>query len=360
MRTVVVTGPPRADVRAAEALGAYGVATVHEALGRLGYIWPEYRPAWPGAGTGGTAVTALCWPGDNLMIHVAVEQCRAGDVLVVGTTSPTTDGLFGELFATALVRRGVRGVVLASGVRDVADLREMRFPAWFRAVSAQGSVKATPGAVNVPVVLGGQVVSPGDVVLGDDDGVMVVPRADVPRADGVPGSPGQGGRQPRCLRAGRARAGPVRPASAAARAGHRVRQLRAVRGRAVVSYDESGVCCAVSPRGVCTSCLCAHDGAARRTAAGLHAVVHPGAPAHLHRRTPRGERRDRDAAPRRRGARAHRQLAAGDGAGRRRAPSDDLPLHVVVDSSVTPPRVVRSGVVRTAGKLFDGTTFSCA
>src|SRR3954463_8339282 len=182
MKTVVVTDPPRADVEEAETLGGFGVATVHEALGRVGYLGPEFRPAWPGARIGGTAVTVLCWPGDNLMIHVAVEQCRPGDVLVVATNSPSTDGLFGELFATALAHRGVRGVVLASGVRDVAELREMGFPAWSRAVSAQGSVKATAGAVNVPVVLGGQVVHPGDVVVADDDGVMVVPRADVPRA----------------------------------------------------------------------------------------------------------------------------------------------------------------------------------
>jgi len=182
MRTVVVTDPPRADIDHAEALGGYGVATVHEGLGRIGYLGPELRPAWPGARVGGTAVTALCWPGDNLMIHVAVEQCRPGDVLVVATNSPSTDGLFGELFATALAHRGVRGVVLGCGVRDVAELREMGFPAWSAAVSAQGSVKATAGAVNVPVVLGGQTVRPGDVVLGDDDGVMVVPRADVPRA----------------------------------------------------------------------------------------------------------------------------------------------------------------------------------
>ena len=182
MRTVVVTGPPRADVGDAAVLGERGVATVHEALGRTGYLGPELRPAWAGARTGGTAVTVLCWPGDNLMIHVAVEQCRPGDVLVVATTSPTTDGLFGELFATALAHRGVRGAVLASGVRDVRELREMGFPVWSRAVSAQGAVKATPGAVNVPVVLGGQVVHPGDVVLGDDDGVLVVARADVPRA----------------------------------------------------------------------------------------------------------------------------------------------------------------------------------
>jgi 4-hydroxy-4-methyl-2-oxoglutarate aldolase len=182
MRTVVVTDPPRADARDAERLGEYGVATVHEAVGRIGYLGPEFRPAWPGARIGGTAVTVLCWPGDNLMIHVAVEQCRPGDVLVVATNSPSTDGLFGELFATALARRGVRGVVLASGVRDVAELREMGFPAWSRAVSAQGSVKATAGSVNVPIVLGGQTVCPGDVIVADEDGVMVVPRVDVPRA----------------------------------------------------------------------------------------------------------------------------------------------------------------------------------
>jgi 4-hydroxy-4-methyl-2-oxoglutarate aldolase len=182
MRTVVVTDPPRADPGEAATLGGHGVATVHEALGRIGYLGPEFRPAWPGARIGGTAVTVLCWPGDNLMIHVAVEQCRPGDVLVVATNSPSTDGLFGELFATSLAQRGVRGVVLGCGVRDVAELREMGFPAWSRAVSAQGSVKATAGAVNVPVVLGGQSVHPGDVVVADDDGVMVVPRADVPRA----------------------------------------------------------------------------------------------------------------------------------------------------------------------------------
>ena len=182
VRSVVVTDPPRAEREVAEALGGFGVATVHEAIGRIGYLGPEFRPAWPGARIGGTAVTALCWPGDNLMIHVAVEQCREGDVLVVATNSPSTDGLFGELFATALARRGVRGVVLASGVRDVAELRELGFPAWSRAVSAQGSVKATAGAVNVPVVLGGQTVHPGDVIVADDDGVLVVPRGDAAAA----------------------------------------------------------------------------------------------------------------------------------------------------------------------------------
>ena len=182
MRTVVVTDPPRAEIGDAEILGGHGVATVHEALGRVGYLGPAFRPAWAGARIGGTAVTVLCWPGDNLMIHVAVEQCRPGDVLVVATNSPSTDGLFGELFATALAHRGVRGAVLGCGVRDVAELREMGFPAWSTAVSAQGSVKATAGAVNVPVVLGGQLIHPGDVIVADDDGVLCVPRSDVGRA----------------------------------------------------------------------------------------------------------------------------------------------------------------------------------
>jgi 4-hydroxy-4-methyl-2-oxoglutarate aldolase len=172
----VVTGPPKADPDVAAALGELGVATVHEAMGRAGYLGPAFRPAWAGARAGGTAVTALCPPGDNLMVHVAVEQCGPGDVLVIATTSASDDGMFGELFATALQRRGVRGVVVAAGVRDVADLRRMGFPAWSRAVSAQGTVKATAGAVNVPVVVGGQVVAPGDVIVGDDDGVVCVPR----------------------------------------------------------------------------------------------------------------------------------------------------------------------------------------
>ena len=176
MRNVVVTDPPRAEPAVAAALGELGVATVHEALGRAGYLGPELRPAWAGARAGGTAVTALCHPGDNLMVHVAVEQCGPGDVLVVATTSASDDGMFGELLATSLQARGVVGVVLAGGVRDVAELRELRFPAWSRAVSAQGTVKATAGAVNVPVVVGRQVVAPGDVVVGDDDGVVVVPR----------------------------------------------------------------------------------------------------------------------------------------------------------------------------------------
>ena len=179
---VVVTDPPRAEVEQVDALSKHGVATVHEALGRTGYCGPSLRPTHLGSRVGGTAVTVLCWPGDNLMIHVAVEQCRPGDLLVVTTTSPCRDGLFGELFATALQQRGVRGLVTETGVRDVAELHEMGFPVWSAAVSAQGTVKATAGAVNVPITVGGQLIRPGDAVLADDDGVMRVPRQDVPRA----------------------------------------------------------------------------------------------------------------------------------------------------------------------------------
>ncbi|HEY3467726.1 MAG TPA: 4-carboxy-4-hydroxy-2-oxoadipate aldolase/oxaloacetate decarboxylase [Amycolatopsis sp.] len=179
MKPVIVTDPPRADLEQVTRLAEYGVATVHEALGRSGLLGPDLRPIQDGARVGGTAVTALCWPGDNLMIHAAVEQCREGDVLVVTTTSPCRDGLFGELFATALRHRGVRGLVINTGVRDVADLRELGFPVWSAAVSAQGTVKATAGAVNVPVVIGGQVIRPGDAILADDDGVMRVRREDV-------------------------------------------------------------------------------------------------------------------------------------------------------------------------------------
>ncbi|WP_290427322.1 4-carboxy-4-hydroxy-2-oxoadipate aldolase/oxaloacetate decarboxylase [Microbacterium elymi] len=145
-------------------------------MGRTGLVGPGIRPIQQGARIAGTAVTVLNWPGDNLMIHAAVEQCRAGDVLVVTTTSPSGDGVFGDLFATALKARGVRGLVTSTGVRDTADLREMGFPVWAADVFAQGSVKATGGSVNVPIVVGGQLVSPGDIVVADDDGVVIVPR----------------------------------------------------------------------------------------------------------------------------------------------------------------------------------------
>jgi 4-hydroxy-4-methyl-2-oxoglutarate aldolase len=176
MSGVIVTGPPKADAKDVAALAGYGVATVHEAMGRTGLLPAHLRPIQQGVRVAGTAVTVLSWPGDNLMIHAAVEQCGEGDILVVTTTSPSTDGMFGELFATALSTRGVRGLIIDAGIRDTQELRQLGFPAWSAAVSAQGTVKATGGSVNVPVAVGGQVVHPGDVVLADDDGVVVVPR----------------------------------------------------------------------------------------------------------------------------------------------------------------------------------------
>ncbi|CAL9630951.1 4-carboxy-4-hydroxy-2-oxoadipate aldolase/oxaloacetate decarboxylase [Streptomyces glaucus] len=176
MPGVIVTNPSKAEAKAVEALAGYGTATVGEAMGRTGFLGTHLRPIQQGVRVAGTAVTVLCWPGDNLMIHAAVEQCGEGDILVVTTTSPCTDGLFGELFATALAHRGVRGVVLNTGIRDTAELRAMGFPAWSAAVSPQGTVKATGGSVNVPIVIGGQVIRPGDVIVADDDGVVVVPR----------------------------------------------------------------------------------------------------------------------------------------------------------------------------------------
>jgi 4-hydroxy-4-methyl-2-oxoglutarate aldolase len=179
MRNIVVTGCPRADQGEVARLAEFGVATVHEATGRTGYLGPGVRPVHLGSRIGGTAVTVLCWPGDNLMIHAAVEQCRPGDMLVVTTTSPSSDGSFGELLATSLQHRGVVGLVSTGGVRDVAELCALHFPVFTAAVSAQGTVKATAGAVNVPVSINGQQIAPGDAVLADDDGVVVVPRAAV-------------------------------------------------------------------------------------------------------------------------------------------------------------------------------------
>ena len=176
-RNVVVRTFARADRNTVDGLAAFGTATVHEAIGRRGFPGPQFRPIQQGTRLAGTAVTVSCHPGDNLMIHAAVEVCQEGDVLVVTTTAPSTHGAFGELLASSLMARGVRALVTDAGVRDTAELREMGFAVWSQYVSCQGTVKASAGSVNVPVVLGGQVVvSPGDVVCCDDDGVVVVAR----------------------------------------------------------------------------------------------------------------------------------------------------------------------------------------
>jgi len=182
MLNVIVTDPPRADLADVDKLATYGVATVHEAIGRSGYLGPEIRPNQQGTRIAGTALTVLCWPGDNLMIHAAVEQAKPGDIIVITTVSPNSDGGFGELLATSLVSHGVRGLIMGAGLRDTQELRDMGFPAWTAHVSAQGTVKETTGSVNVPVSLGGQLIRPGDAIVADDDGVCVVPRLDVAKA----------------------------------------------------------------------------------------------------------------------------------------------------------------------------------
>jgi 4-hydroxy-4-methyl-2-oxoglutarate aldolase len=176
MKPRIVRNICRPDAGAMKLLGDLGVATVHEAQGRTGLMKPYMRPIYPTAKMAGPAITVVCQPGDNLMIHAAVELCQPGDVLVVTTNAESTDGFFGELLATSLRVRGVAGLIIDAGVRDVADLTAMEFPVWSKAISAQGTVKATAGWVNIDVVCAGAIVHPGDVIVADVDGVCVVPR----------------------------------------------------------------------------------------------------------------------------------------------------------------------------------------